>query len=89
MFSMSYETVVMIIFMAVEVVKKEVLVHPRKTAPKQSLDGAPSQENEFFGKLFSRSGKTALNAKQIGEQMRSRSFTVRRERTTRSRSRVS
>ena len=32
----------MIIFMAVEVVKKEVLVHPRKTPPKQSLDGAPS-----------------------------------------------
>jgi hypothetical protein len=70
MFSMSYETVVMIIFMAVEVVKKEVLVHPRKTPPKQSLDGAPPQENEFFGKLFSRSGKTALNAKQIGEQVK-------------------
>jgi len=40
MFSMSYEDMMMIIFVAVEVVKKEVLVHRRKTAPKKSLDGA-------------------------------------------------
>jgi hypothetical protein len=42
MFSMSYEYIVTIIFVAVQVVKKEVIGHRRKSLPKQSSDGAPS-----------------------------------------------
>ena len=42
MFSMSYEDIFTIIFVAVQVVKKEVIVRRAKTPPKQSLDGAPS-----------------------------------------------
>jgi hypothetical protein len=42
MFSMSYEDIITIIFVAVQVVKKEVIVHRPKNPPKQSLDGAPS-----------------------------------------------
>jgi hypothetical protein len=36
---MSYEDICTIIFVAVQVVKKEVIVHRAKTPPKQSLDG--------------------------------------------------
>jgi hypothetical protein len=39
MFSMSYEDIITIIFVAVQVVKKEVIVHRPKTPPKQRLDG--------------------------------------------------